>query len=57
MAYYCFVNLGWPPSKYANMQFPERALIAEFVNKDIRRRKQEQEEMKRKGGRKHRRRR
>lgn len=55
MAYYCFVNLGWPPSKYANMEFPERALIAEFVNKDIRQRKKEQEEVKRKGGRKHRR--
>lgn len=46
-AYYCFVNLGWPPSKYANMDFLERALIGEFINRDIRERKKEQDEIKR----------
>lgn len=46
VAYYCFVNLGWPPSRYADMDFPERALIAEFVNRDICQRKKEQEEIK-----------
>lgn len=50
VAYYCFVNLGWPPSKYANMKFTERALIAEFVNKDIQKRLKEQEKIERKTG-------
>lgn len=53
VAYYCFVNLGWPPSKYAKMKFSERALIAEFVNRDIRQRKEEQEKIKHTPGRKY----
>ena len=36
MAYYCFVNLGWPPSKYEALSFRERALVAEFAAKEIR---------------------
>ena len=31
MAYYCFVNLGWPPSKYADLPYRERVLIAEVL--------------------------
>lgn len=34
-AYYCFVNLGWPPSKYADLPHRERVLIAEFIHKEI----------------------
>lgn len=35
MAYYCFVNLGWPPSKYAELPYRERVLISQFVAKEI----------------------
>lgn len=34
-AYYCFVNFGWPPSKYSNLPYRERCLIAEFIRKEI----------------------
>ena len=34
VAYYCFVNLGWPPSKYAALPYRERVLIAQFVMKE-----------------------
>lgn len=40
VAYYCFINLGWPPSKYANLPFRERALIAEMVARELRSRKE-----------------
>lgn len=39
IAYYCFVNLGWPPSKYASLPFRERALIGEMVAREVRARK------------------
>lgn len=35
MAYYCFVNLGWPPSKYAALPYRERVLVAEMVKKEL----------------------
>lgn len=35
MAYYCFVNLGWPPSKYLALPYRERALIAEMVAREV----------------------
>ena len=34
-AYYCFVNLGWPPSQYAALPYRERFLIAAFIKKEI----------------------
>ena len=34
-AYYCFVNLGWPPSKYEQLPFRERELITQFIRKEI----------------------
>ena len=39
IAYYCFVNLGWPPSKYTALPYRERVLIAEFVAKEVNERK------------------
>ena len=39
-AYYCFVNHGWPPSKYSALPYRERALIAEFIHKEIKSRPQ-----------------
>ena len=35
VAYYCFVNLGWPPSKYAALSYRERVLIALFAEREI----------------------
>lgn len=34
-AYYCFVNLGWPPSKYASLPYRERVLVSEFIRREI----------------------
>ena len=42
VAYYCFVNLGWPPSKYAALPYRARLLIAEFVDREITARKKAQ---------------
>ena len=36
MAYYCFVNLGWPPSQYDSLQEREKLLVAEFALKSMR---------------------
>ena len=33
VAYYCFVNLGWPPSQYDGLPEREKALVAEFALK------------------------
>ena len=41
VAYYCFVNLGWAPSKYVSLPYRERALIAEFAIRDTTRREKE----------------
>lgn len=35
VAYYCFVNLGWPPSKYEALPYRERLLVAAMVCKEI----------------------
>lgn len=42
VAYYCFINLGWPPHKYSKLPFRERSLIAEFVARELARREKEQ---------------
>jgi hypothetical protein len=34
-AYYCFVNLGWPPSRYDSLPYREKRLVTEFVLKSI----------------------
>ena len=36
MAYYCFVNLGWPPSQYDALPPREKLLVAEFAMKSMR---------------------
>lgn len=46
-AYYCFVNHGWPPSQYINLPFFERALVKEFILKDLKTREKEMQAMKR----------
>lgn len=35
VAYYCLINWGWPPSKYAALPLRERLLVAEFVKQDV----------------------
>ena len=40
-AYYCFVNFGWPPSKYEALPYRERLLISKFIQKEIRSRRGE----------------
>ncbi|OUO34708.1 hypothetical protein B5F88_15520 [Flavonifractor sp. An306] len=35
VAYYCFVNLGWPPSQYNNLPPREKRLVAEFAIKSM----------------------
>lgn len=45
-AYYCFVNLGWPPSRYDGLPYREKLLVTEFVLKSIR----DHDEARRKGG-------
>lgn len=47
MAYYCFVNLGWPPSKYDGLQEREKLLVAEFALKSMRDNKEAAEQAKR----------
>ena len=42
-AYYCFVNLGWPPSKYAQLPYRERLLISAFIQKEISARREAQQ--------------
>lgn len=34
-AYYCFVNLGWSPSKYNDLPPREQALVKMFVIKSL----------------------
>ena len=48
MAYYCFINLGWPPSKYLDLPYRERLLVAEFAIRDMKNRKEEQEKARQK---------
>lgn len=35
-AYYCFVNLGWPPSQYDGLPTREKLLVTEFALKSMR---------------------
>lgn len=46
-AYYCFVNLGWPPSKYDGLPFREKLLVTEFVLRSIEQNKKLQEQARR----------
>ena len=33
MAYYCFVNFGWPPSRYDSLPYGEKLLVTRFALK------------------------
>ena len=44
-AYYCFVNLGWPPSRYYELPYGERLLVTAFALRDMKARKEEQDRM------------
>ena len=46
VAYYCFENLGWPPSKYCELPERERMLVKEFVLKSLKEREKIQREVK-----------
>ena len=35
VAYYCFVNLGWPPSRYDDLPLREKLVVAEFALKSM----------------------
>lgn len=35
MAYYMFVNHGWPPSKYDALSEREKVLVSIFARKEI----------------------
>lgn len=37
-AYYCFVDFGWPPSKYEQLPLRERVLISVFLKKHMKER-------------------
>ena len=34
-AYYCFVNLGWPPSKFNDLPYYEKRLVILFVLREL----------------------
>ena len=46
-AYYCFVNLGWPPSRYDGLQGREKLLVTAFVLKDLKDRRDAEEKRRR----------
>lgn len=50
-AYYCFINLGWPPSQYDNLPYNERRLVTLFVLRELisRKRAEDEAEAKTKG--------
>lgn len=35
IAYYCFINLGWPPSQYDNLPEREKILVAQMAQKEM----------------------
>lgn len=43
-AYYCFTNLGWPPSRFDALPRREKILVSLFVLKDLEERKKAQKE-------------
>ena len=43
VAYYCFVNLGWAPSRYDALPSREQRLATEFALKSMRDQKEAQD--------------
>lgn len=50
-AYYCFINLGWPPSQYDDLPNEEKYLVTLFVLRELisRKRAEDEAEAKTKG--------
>ena len=46
-AYYCFVNLGWPPSQYDALPTREKLLVTQFALKSMEDQRKEIEKAKR----------
>lgn len=46
LAYYCFVNRHWPPSKYTQLPYRERVLIAEFIHREVEAREKQAKRLK-----------
>lgn len=44
-AYYCFVNLGWAPSKYDSLPSGEKRLVSAFALRDMVNREEEQKQL------------
>ena len=49
VAYYCFVNLGWAPSRYDALPSREKRLVTEFALKSMRAQKEAQDRASRRG--------
>ena len=47
VAYYCFANLGWPPSQYDGLPLRDKLLVRAFALKSMRDREQELQEVQR----------
>ncbi len=47
VAYYCFVNHGWPPSQYDSLPAGEKRLVTVFALRDMINRAEEQEKLNR----------
>ena len=47
VAYYCFTNLGWPPSQYDGLPLRDKLLVREFALKSMRDRGKALQEMQR----------
>lgn len=41
IAYYCFTNHGWAPSKFYNLPYGERTLVTAFALRELNARKKE----------------
>lgn len=49
IAYYCFVNLNWPPDKYDALPAREKALVRAFALRSMEKRREETKRMKEAG--------
>ena len=47
MAYYCFVNLGWPPSQYDSLPYREKLMVTAFAVKAMKEQKEERDRLRR----------
>ena len=47
VAYYCFVNLGWPPSRYDSLPYREKLMVTAFAAKAMRDLKEQNDKIQR----------